>query len=115
MMALTCFHIAMPSRKDKYQDDLKKDPLLKIGILIVGVLSLVWALPGMPGFVVLTVFVNAAQVVLLPLVSIGLIVIINRKDLMGEKAGNKLHTFLLIILSILAVYGAYQTLMSIIR
>ena len=114
MMALKCIHLAQPERGEKYADDVKKDPLLKVFIFLVGVLPILWALPGLPGFVVLTVFVNAAQVVLLPLVSIGLIVIINRKELMGEYAGNKLHTTLLAILSVLAVYGAYKTLMSII-
>jgi len=114
MMALKCFHLALPKRAEKYKDNPKKDPLLKVGIVIVGVLSLLWALPGMPGFVVLAVFVNAAQVVLLPLVSVGLIILINRKDLMGDHAGNKVHTVLLIILSILAIYGAYNTFLSII-
>jgi Mn2+/Fe2+ NRAMP family transporter len=115
LMALNCLHLAMPSRKEKYQDDPKKDPLLKVGMFIVGVLPLAWALPGMPGFVTLTVFVNAAQVILMPLVSIGLIVMINRKDLMAKNfSGQKLQTVLLTILSILAVYGAYKTLMSII-
>lgn len=114
LMALRCFHLAMPARKEKYQDDPKKDPMLKVGMFIVGVLPLVWALPGMPGFVALAVFVNAAQVILMPLVSIGLIIMINRKDLMGDFAGKKVQTVLLTILSVLAVYGAYKTLMNII-
>lgn len=115
LMALKCIHLVNPEREEKYGTDLKKDPLMKVFIFLVGVLPLFWALPGLPGFVVLTVFVNAAQVVLLPLVSIGLILMINRKDLMGDLAGNKVHTTLLAILSVLAVYGAYKTLLSIIN
>jgi len=45
----------------------------------------------------------------MPLVSIGLIVLINRKDLMGDLAGNKLHTIVLVLLTLLAIWGSYVT------
>jgi Mn2+/Fe2+ NRAMP family transporter len=78
----------------------------------VGVLPVLWAIPGMPGFIWLTIFVNAAQIVLLPLVAIGLLVLINRKDCMGDLAGNKIDTAWLLFLTILAIWGAYHTFLA---
>ncbi|MDA8229259.1 MAG: Nramp family divalent metal transporter [Desulfitobacterium hafniense] len=114
-MAMECFYVSNPARKEKYGNDTGKDPLFRVFYLIVAILPLIWAIPGMPGFIWLTVFVNAAQIVLLPLVSIGLIILINRKDLMGKLAGNKAHNVMLVLLTLLAIWGAYQTFMGLIK
>ncbi|WP_170947136.1 MULTISPECIES: Nramp family divalent metal transporter [Bordetella] len=108
-MAMECLYCVAPARKEKYRDAPSKDPAFRVAYFLVAILPLVWAIPGMPGFIWLTVFVNAAQIVLMPLVSIGLIVLINRKDLMGDLAGNKLHTIVLVLLTLLAIWGSYVT------
>jgi len=104
-----------PARKEKYAEKPAKDPIYLVSYLLIAVVPLIWAIPGMPGFIWLTVFVNAAQIALLPLVSIGLVILINRKDLMGELAGNKIHNILLVLLTLLAIWGAYQTFMGLIH
>jgi Mn2+/Fe2+ NRAMP family transporter len=108
-MAMECLYCIAPQRKDKYAAKPDSDPIFRGAYLLVAVLPIIWAIPGMPGFIWLTIIVNAAQIVLLPLVSIGLIILINRKDLMGDRAGNKLQTILLLFLTVLAIWGAYQT------
>jgi len=114
LMAIECWHLANPHRKEKYPDR-KKDPLVKVYMAIVGGLSLIWALPNMPGFVTLTVMVNALQIVLLPLIAVGLILMINKRELMGEavgRLGTKVQTGLLVILAILSVWGAIKIIMG---
>lgn len=111
-MAMECVYCVAPERKKKYESAPSKDPLFRVAYFLVAILPLVWAIPGMPGFVLLTIFVNAAQIVLMPLVSIGLIVLINRKDLMGDLAGNKWHTAMLLFLTALAIWGSYVTFAS---
>ncbi len=111
-MAMECVYCVAPERKEKYKAEPSKDPLFRLAYFLVAILPLMWAIPGMPGFILLTIFVNAAQVVLMPLVSIGLIVLINRKDLMGDLAGNKFHTIMLVFLTALAIWGSYVTFAS---
>lgn len=111
-MAMECLYCVAPVRKEKYKNAPSKDPLFRVSYFLVAILPLMWAIPGMPGFIFLTVFVNAAQIVLMPLVSIGLIILVNRKDLMGDLAGNKLHTVMLAFLTVLAIWGSYVTFSS---
>ncbi|NYT36035.1 Mn2+/Fe2+ transporter [Allopusillimonas soli] len=111
-MAMDCLYSMSPERGERYRDSPSKDPLFRWAYFLVAILPIVWAIPGMPGFIWLTVFVNAAQIVLMPLVSIGLIVLINRKDLMGERAGNMVHTAVLVFLTLLALWGSYVTFKS---
>ncbi len=111
-MAMECLYCIAPAREEKYREAPSKDPLFRAAYFLVAILPLMWAIPGMPGFIWLTVFVNAAQIVLMPLVSIGLIVLINRKDLMGDLAGNRFHTVVLVFLTLLAIWGAYVTFSS---
>ena len=108
-MGMECLYLSLPARKEKYGKDMKKDPVYWVFYVVIGILPLFWAIPGMPGFIWLTVFVNAAQIILLPLVSIGLLILVNRKDLMGKFAGNLFDNVMLVLLTLLAIWGAYQT------
>jgi len=59
--------------------------------------------------------VNALQIILLPLIAIGLILMINKRELMGEAVGrlsSKVQTGLLVILAILSVWGAIKIIMG---
>ncbi|WP_433542658.1 Nramp family divalent metal transporter [Neomoorella humiferrea] len=108
-MAMEGLYVSIPERKAKYGNNYARDPIFRIFYFIVAIFPLIWSIPGMPGFIWLTVVVNAAQIILLPLVSIGLLVLINRKDILGKEAGRPLDNILLIFLTVLAFWGAYQT------
>ena len=65
----------------------------------------------MPGFVFLTVVVNAATVIILPLLAAGLWYITAAKSCIGEKYGNNiLENLLMLFLFILACWGAFVAL-----
>lgn len=107
-LAMDGLHTAKSERKVQYGDNYIKDPLFKVFYVIVVILPVFWTLPGMPGFVSLTVFANAALIFFLPLISIGLLLIINNKRLMGKDVHNIMDNLLLGVLTILALYGAYH-------
>jgi Mn2+/Fe2+ NRAMP family transporter len=70
---------------------------------------LVWTLPGMPGFVALTLTANSAQVVLLPLVAGGLWWITASERLIGRAHRNRWwENVVMALLFALAVYFAAQ-------
>lgn len=114
-LAMDGLYTAKSERKEQYGDNYVKDPLYKIFYFIVVILPVLWVLPGMPGFVPLTVFANAALVFFLPLISVGLLLIINNKKLMGKDSGNIFDNLLLGVLTILALYGAYHMAVSFIN
>ncbi|HXW04147.1 MAG TPA: Nramp family divalent metal transporter [Vicinamibacterales bacterium] len=70
---------------------------------------LVWSLPGMPGFVPLTLAANTAQVVLLPLLAGGLWWITASERLIGREHRNRWwENVVMAALFVLAVYFALQ-------
>lgn len=72
------------------------------------VTPLVWSLPGMPGFVVLTLTANSAQVVLLPLLAGGLWWLTADPRLIGREHCNRWwENILMGTLFVLAVYFAF--------
>lgn len=71
---------------------------------------LIWSLPGMPGFVFMTVVANAGTVIVLPLLSGSLWYITARKGYIGETYRNKLwENSLMFGLFSLSLWGAYQS------
>ncbi|TCS70612.1 natural resistance-associated macrophage protein [Effusibacillus lacus] len=105
-------HTTFPERGKRYNREYTKDPLYKLTLLITVVFPVLWALPSMPGFVYLTILVNALQVVLLPAVSIGLIVLTNRKDLLAQYANKWWENLLLLILIGLTLWSTWQLLVN---
>ena len=99
--------LTWPDRVKRYPDQ-NRDPWVQVAYYFIFVAALVWVIPGMPGFVFLTVVVGALQVPLLPLISIGLLIILNRRDLMGDKRNNILENLFLVFLTALAIWGAWQ-------
>ena len=70
---------------------------------------LIWTLPGMPGFVALTLAANSAQVILLPLLAGGLWCITASDRLIGREHRNRWwENIVMGTLFGLAVYFAYQ-------
>lgn len=75
---------------------------------------LVWTLPGMPGFVTLTLVANSAQVVLLPLIAGGVWWITASRRCIGETYRNRWwENGVMAFLFVLAVYGAWKSVESV--
>ncbi|UCH47814.1 MAG: Nramp family divalent metal transporter [Betaproteobacteria bacterium] len=75
---------------------------------------LIWSLPGMPGFVFLTVVANAGTVIVLPVLSGSLWYITARKRYIGETWRNKAwENGLMGGLFVLSLWGAYQSAIAI--
>ncbi|MFN0317338.1 MAG: hypothetical protein ACKVQA_20130 [Burkholderiales bacterium] len=75
---------------------------------------LLWSLPGMPDFVVLTLTANAAAVVVLPLLCGSLWYITARTRFIGRGYRNKWwENALMGGLFVLSVWGAYQSVVAI--
>jgi Mn2+/Fe2+ NRAMP family transporter len=70
---------------------------------------LIWTLPGMPGFVALTLAANSAQVILLPMLAGGLWWITASERLIGREYRNRWwENAVMAILCALATYFAFQ-------
>jgi Mn2+/Fe2+ NRAMP family transporter len=80
-------------------------------VLAWGLFSpLIWSLPGMPGFIALTIIVNAAGVLVLPVLCGSLWVITARSTYIGKQYRNKLaENSLMAGLFVLSLWGAYQS------
>ena len=79
------------------------------------VTPMVWTLPGMPGFVALTLAANSAQVVLLPLLAGGLWWITASDRLIGREYRNRWwENVLMAILFGLAVYFAFRAVLDLV-
>ena len=77
------------------------------------VTPLIWTLPGMPGFVALTLAANSAQVILLPLLAGGLWWITASERLIGREYRNRWWENLLMgALFALAVYFAFRAFLG---
>lgn len=107
-LAMDGVYSARPDRKLKYDGKHTRDPLFKVLYPLVVLLPILWVLPGMPGFVQLTIIANAGLVFFLPVISIGLLIIINKRKLMGSLAHNIWDNLLLVVLTLLSLYGAYR-------
>ncbi|MFI4945475.1 MAG: divalent metal cation transporter, partial [Burkholderiales bacterium] len=82
------------------------------GLVVWGLVSaLFWTLPGMPDFVTLTLVANCAQVVLLPLLAIGVFRITASARFIGAEYRNRPHENVVMALLVgLALYGAVGSL-----
>ena len=76
---------------------------------------LVWTMPGMPGFVALTLTANAAQVILLPMLAGGLWWITASERLIGREYRNRWwENVVMAGLFVLATYFAIQAVMNLV-
>ena len=75
---------------------------------------LVWCLPGMPGFVTLTVVVNAASVIILPLLAAGLWYIATNETCIGPVYKNRWwENGVMAGLFILACWGSWKAVVEV--
>jgi Mn2+/Fe2+ NRAMP family transporter len=108
-------YTTFPKRGSKYNHEFNKDPLFKFTLLITVILPVIWALPSMPGFVYLTILVNAWQILLLPIVSVGLLLLTNRKDLLGKYTNKWWENMLLLILIALTLWSTWHLIESVVK
>ncbi|WP_145012710.1 Nramp family divalent metal transporter [Pseudomonas oryzihabitans] len=98
-----------PERRERYGKTFHKDPLHKWFMLFILVTPLVWSLPGMPDFVTLTFGVNALNIVGLPVISLGLLIMSNQKSLLGDEYRNNwFENLALGFATLLAIWVAIQ-------
>ncbi len=75
---------------------------------------LIWSLPGMPGFIALTIVANAAAVVVLPVLSGSLWYITAQTAFIGSAYRNGwLENSLMGGLFVLSIWGAYQSIVAV--
>ncbi|MCD4865289.1 Nramp family divalent metal transporter [Pseudomonas benzopyrenica] len=98
-----------PERRERYGKTFHKDPAHKWFLLFILVTPLVWSLPGMPDFVTLTIGVNALNIVGLPVISLGLLIMSNQKSLLGDEYRNNwFENLALGFATLLAIWVAIQ-------
>ncbi|MDN4493243.1 Nramp family divalent metal transporter [Ureibacillus aquaedulcis] len=107
-ISISCIQIIKNGREDKYAVKSEKDPLFKWISLFILVTPLIWSLPNMPGFVSLVVFVNVLYVIALPAISIGLLIISNKKAYLNNSTNNWMENIILAATTMLAIWSSIK-------
>lgn len=109
MLITDAFQHVRPERRERFGKEFHKDPMHKWFMLFILVTPLVWSIPGMPDFVTLTIGVNALNIVGLPVISLGLLIMSNQKSLLSkEYRNNLLENLALAFATGLALWVAFQ-------
>jgi Mn2+/Fe2+ NRAMP family transporter len=75
---------------------------------------LIWTMPGMPGFVRLTLISNSAQVVLVPILATGLFWITASSRYIGAKYRNRWwENLVMVVVLLVSLWGAYGSIRSV--
>lgn len=94
--------------------DYRTHPLYRWIAIWILVSPLVWTVPGMPGFVRLTLLSNSAQVVLVPLLVTGLFCITASSKYIGEKYRNRWwENVIMILMIVISIFGFYGSVKSV--
>ncbi len=113
LIVIENIHIYKPERAKKYGPVMEHDPIYKYLALFYLITPLVWSLPGLPDFVVLTLIANMFNTVALPAIAIGLLALTMSKKYMGNRFKNNwFESIVLIGAVILAVWGAIKIVMG---
>jgi Mn2+/Fe2+ NRAMP family transporter len=109
MLITDAFQHVSPGRRERYGKEFHRDPMHKWFMLFILVTPLVWSLPGMPDFVTLTIGVNALNIIGLPVISLGLLIMSNQKSLLDKQYRNNiLENIALVFATGLALWVAFQ-------
>src|SRR5882757_3516628 len=84
-MVVESLHVVRPQRAERYPRTGARtaDPIYR-WMILWGLVAVLWSLPNAPGFVALVVVAHVLTSPFLLLIVIALIVMLNRKDIMGE-------------------------------
>ncbi|MDF2490055.1 MAG: Mn2+/Fe2+ transporter, family [Pseudomonas sp.] len=109
MLITDAFQHVRPERRERFGKEFHKDPMHKWFMLFILVTPLVWSIPGMPDFVTLTIGVNALNIIGLPVISLGLLIMSNQKSLLNKEYRNNLFENLALAFATgLALWVAFQ-------
>lgn len=109
MLITDAFQHIRPARREKYGKEFHQDPMHKWFMLFILVTPIVWSLPGMPDFVTLTLGVNALNIIGLPIISLGLLIMSNQKSLLDKQYRNNwFENIALGFATGLAIWVAFQ-------
>ncbi len=107
-LILDAFYVINKERRDKYEGQYNNDPMFKWTMLFVLVTPLIWSIPGLPGFIALTLGVNALNIIGFPIIAIGILILTNKKSLMGQYKNNWFENITLSLAAVLAIWSAIQ-------
>ncbi len=94
--------------------DYRTHPLYRAVVLWVLISPLVWTIPGMPGFVRLTLIGNSAQVMLVPILAIGLFWITASPRYIGPQYRNRWwENLIMAAVLLISFWGAYGSIKSV--
>ena len=109
MLITDAFQHVQPERRERYGKEFHKDPMHKWFMLFILVTPLIWSIPGMPDFVTLTIGVSALNIIGLPVISLGLLIMSNQKSLLSKEYRNNLfENIALAFATGLALWVAFQ-------
>jgi Mn2+/Fe2+ NRAMP family transporter len=109
MLITDAFQHVRPERRERYGKEFHRDPMHKWFMLFILVTPLIWSFPGMPDFVTLTIGVSALNIIGLPVISLGLLIMSNQKSLLGKEYRNNLfENIALAFATGLALWVAFQ-------
>ncbi|MEV4644591.1 Nramp family divalent metal transporter [Saccharopolyspora sp. NPDC049357] len=85
------------------------DPLFWIILTVIMVVPIVFSLPGMPGMVIITLLGNSVNVLTVPMIIVGLIVMTSKRSLMGDGYANKWwETTILALIGGVGLWATYE-------
>jgi Mn2+/Fe2+ NRAMP family transporter len=96
------------------EKDYRSHPIYRWVVLWILISPMIWTVPGMPGFVRLTLISNSAQVVLVPIIATGLFWITASSRFIGAKYRNRWwENLVMIVVLLVSLWGAYGALRSV--
>ena len=112
-MVVESLHVVRPARARRFpaSDGRTKDPVYR-WMILWGLLAVVWSLPGAPGFIVLVVVSHVLTSPFLLLIVIALIVMLNRRDIMGEHTNSWKENLALGLVAVFVAAAAVQGIAS---
>jgi Mn2+/Fe2+ NRAMP family transporter len=94
--------------------EYRTHPLYRCVVIWILISPLVWTMPGMPDFVRLTLISNSAQVLLVPILAIGLFWITASPQFIGPKYRNRWwENLVMVAVLLISLWGAYGAMSSV--
>ncbi len=107
-MSVEALHVVTPKRAKRFSGKpLNKDPYYKV-MTVWGLLAVLWSLPQAPGLVVLTVVNHVLTAPMLLVIVVGMLLMMNRRDIMGINRNSWLENIGLIIVFVAVAIAAVQ-------
>lgn len=109
-LAIANFNELFPQRESRTKI-IQEDRFFPILVAVIIASAYVWSLPSMPGQVFMTLFTNALNVAIVPIIAISVLVVTNSKKLMGEHTNNIFENVVLVGTTVLAIASVVQTVL----